>query len=353
MIIQTKTVFPAEWSPQEAILLCWPHKSMDWHALLNKVEPVFEQIVDYICRHQKLILIAHDEIHQTAIKLKLTKNNINTTSIKWLLHTNNDTWCRDYGPISIFKNGKCIALDFSFNGWGKKFKYENDNLTSQKLKRTNLLNGEMETIDFILEGGSIETDGLGTILTTEQCLLSANRNSQLNQKQIEETLSKNLGCNRILWLKHGHLEGDDTDAHIDNLARFCNANTIAYASCNDETDVHYHSLKAMESELKTFVTKDKNKYSLIPLLIPKPIFDNEQRLPASYANFLITNHYVLVPTYNDPQDRINLDKLQKVFNDRKVIGIPSNEIIKQYGSIHCLSMQLPSHTINKEKQLDE
>lgn len=349
MIIHTKTVLPAEWSPQDAILLCWPHKSMDWQALLDKVEPVFEQIAEHICHQQNLILIAHDEIHQTAIRQRLAKKNINLTSIKWLLHTNNDTWCRDYGPITIIKNGQCTALDFGFNGWGEKYDHYYDNLTNQKLNKEKLLNCEMETIDFILEGGSIESDGLGTILTTKQCLLSPKRNAKHNQQQIEDTLRKHLGCERILWLSHGHLEGDDTDSHIDNLARFCNSHTIAYASCDDETDAHFQSLKAMETELKAFVTKDDKKYSLIPLPIPKPVFDEGQRLPASYANFLITNQYVLMPTYNDPQDRLNIEKLQSVFPDREVIGIPSTDIIKQNGSIHCLSMQLPSPVIKKEK----
>jgi len=349
MIIQTKTVLPAEWSPQDAILLCWPHKSMDWHALLDKVEPVFDQIVEHICRQQTLILIAHDEIHQTAINKRLTNKNINTTSIKWLLHANNDTWCRDYGPITTIKDGQCTALDFSFNGWGEKFDHYDDNLTNQKLDDQKLLGCPLKTIDYILEGGSIESDGLGSILTTKQCLLSPKRNSQLSQEQIEDTLSKHLGCDRILWLTQGHLEGDDTDSHIDNLARFCNTDTIAYSSCDDETDIHYQSLKAMETELKAFVTRDNKKYSLIPLSIPKAIFHNGQRLPASYANFLITNQYVLMPTYNDPQDRVNIEKLQLVFSNREVIGIPSNEIIKQYGSIHCLSMQLPANTIRTEK----
>lgn len=349
MIIQTKTVLPAEWSPQDAILLCWPHKSMDWHSLLDKVEPVFEQIADNICRHQALILIAHDKNHQTAINQRLIQKKIKTTNIKWLLHPNNDTWCRDYGPITVFQKDRCTALNFTFNGWGEKFDHYHDNITNQKLQLESLLNCDMETIDLVLEGGSIESDGLGTLLTTRQCLLSPKRNTQLSQQQIETKLTEHLGCDRVLWLTQGYLEGDDTDSHIDNLARFCNPTTIAYASCDDKTDTHYDSLKAMESELKAFVTKDNDKYSLIPLAIPKPIFDDGQRLPASYANFLITNQHVLVPTFDDPQDTINIEKLQSVFSDREVIAISSKELIKQSGSIHCLSMQLPAQTLNTEK----
>jgi len=348
MILQTKTVLPAEWSQQDGILLCWPHKSTDWQALLAEVEPVFDQLVKYICQHQKLILIAHDENHQIAIKKRLSHKNINTSAIQWLIHPNNDTWCRDYGPITVIKNDHTHALDFGFNGWGNKFAHDQDDQTNKKLKQNGLLTCNLESIDLILEGGSIESDGQGTLLTTEHCLLSPMRNPQLDKQQIEALLSEQLGIDHFLWLSHGYLEGDDTDSHVDNLARFCNETTIAYASCHDKTDIHYQALKEMENELKAFRTRDDKAYTLIPLSIPKAIFEKEQRLPASYVNFLITNDYVLMPTFKDEQDLINKEKLQSVFTDRNVIGIPSQDIIRQYGSIHCLSMQLPVNTLNTE-----
>lgn len=349
MILQAKNNFPAEWSPQDAILLCWPYKTMDWEPILQQVEPVFCKIASVISSYQPVIIIAHDHFHQIAIEQRLQLFATNMNNIDWLIHANNDTWCRDFGPITIRRDAEIIALDYQFNGWGNKFESTMDNLTTTQLKTEGILTCQVESIPFVLEGGSIDSDGIGSLLTTEQCLLSSERNPLLNKQQIEDLLKQQLGCERVIWLKSGHLEGDDTDAHIDNLARFCNHQTIAYASCNDPDDSHYHNLKQMETELKALRTTDKQPYQLIALDIPAAIYDDEQRLPASYVNFLITNKQVLMPTFNDANDNINLAKLQSVFTDRDVIGINSEAIIKQSGSIHCLTMQLTKGSINNEK----
>lgn len=344
MNIQTKVTLPAEWSFQDAILLCWPHVNMDWQPILHEVEITYDEIAYQICLYQTLVIIVHDETHQKDIQQRLTLKGADINNIKWLTHTNNDSWCRDFGPITVLNNNSPVALDFEFNGWGQKFAFQFDNATNQQLKKNQILNCNIESIPFVLEGGSIDSDGESTLLTTTQCLLSNKRNPSYNKEDIEQELSTHLGSSRIIWLNNGQLEGDDTDSHIDNLARFCNSNTIAYASC-DESDDHYQSLHAMRLELEQLKTTSGEAYQLIPLNIPQPLYYEGQRLPASYVNFLITNKLVLMPTYNDKQDAINLSKLQSVFTDRKVIGIDCSSIIKQSGSIHCLTMQLPEHTI--------
>jgi len=344
MNIQTKVILPAEWSFQDAILLCWPHISMDWRPILNEVEPEFDQIAFHICQHQCLIIIAQNDQHRTDILKRLDLINAKIDNIIWLIQKNNDSWCRDFAPICIQKGNEVLALNFEFNGWGNKYPSDLDNLTSQQLKQQDILKCKLSTIPFVLEGGSIESDGLGTILTTKECLLSRQRNPSFTQSDIEQLLFDQLGSDRIIWLEHGYLAGDDTDSHIDNLARFCNPTTIAYASCEND-DEHYSALNKMEHELKQLKTKDGKPYQLVPLAIPSPIYDKEERLPASYVNFLITNKLVLVPIFNDKQDAINIAKLQDIFTERTVIGIESRNIIKQSGSVHCLTMQLAEHTL--------
>jgi agmatine deiminase len=194
----------------------------------------------------------------------------------------------------------------------------------------------------VLEGGSIESDGSGTILTTTQCQLSPNRNPHLNQKEIEKKLKKWLGAKRVLWLKNGYLAGDDTDSHIDTLVRFCNETTIAYVACTDESDEHFTALKEMVKELRNFKTDDGNPYNLIALPMPDACFDADgDRLPATYANFLIVNGAVLVPTYDVPQDELALAQIKKAFPTRKVLGIDCKPLILQHGSLHCVTMQFP------------
>ena len=200
----------------------------------------------------------------------------------------------------------------------------------------------MQACEFVLEGGSIDTDGEGTLLTTTACLLTESRNPQLDQQQIEMRLKTELGVTRILWLQHGFLAGDDTDSHIDMLARFCAPDTIAFMQCDDPGDEHFESLAAMAQELRQFRTRDGQPYRLIGLPLPAAIYNSVgQRLPASYANFLIINDAVLVPQYNDRSDEIVLKRLAACFPDRQMIGIPCRALIEQYGSLHCLSMQFP------------
>jgi len=263
----------------------------------------------------------------------------------------NDTWSRDHAAISIFVNDEPCLLDFCFNGWGMKFAANYDNLITRTLYKQGIFSPEVgyqSMLHCVLEGGSIESDGAGTILTTEECLLSENRNEHLAKEELEEYYKMIFGAKRILWLRNGYLAGDDTDSHIDTLARFCNERTIAYVQCTDEADEHFEELKRMEDELKAFKTVDGKPYTLIPLPMADCVMDGDDRLPATYANFLIINGAVLVPFYNSPKDEIARVQLQKAFPDREIIGINCLPLIKQHGSLHCVTMQFPEGFLAKK-----
>jgi N-carbamoylputrescine amidase len=252
----------------------------------------------------------------------------------------NDTWSRDFGGITIKQDDIYTILDFKFNAWGKKFEFSKDDKITKQLKLKGLLKQySHKSVNMVLEGGSIDSNGAGIILTTKKCLLEKNRNPHLNQRAIEKQLIENLGAKKVLWLENGSLEGDDTNSHIDTLARFVNSNTIVYQTCDDKNDVNYASLKAMENELKTLRDLNNEPFNLIPLPSIKPIYNQDKRLPATYANFLIINGAVLVPFYNDKNDDVVLEIFKKLFPSRDIIAIDSTTLIKQHGSLHCVTMQ--------------
>jgi agmatine/peptidylarginine deiminase len=255
----------------------------------------------------------------------------------------NDVWARDHGPITVFRDGAPVHLDFIFNGWGGKFDATLDNQISRQLAAQGALSAPVETLDFVLEGGGIESDGAGTLLTTERCLLADTRNPQFNKAQIEQQLKNWFGLDRVLWLRHGDLIGDDTDGHIDTIARFCDPQTITYQACDDCNDAHFDDLKALERELQALRQRNGEPYKLVPLPLPAAIFDEDgKRLPAGYPNFLILNGAVLVPIYGDAtNDAIALERLRPCFPGRQVIGIDCRALINQYGSLHCVTMQIP------------
>jgi agmatine deiminase len=253
----------------------------------------------------------------------------------------NDTWCRDYGPLSIYDEGSLRLLDFTFDGWGGKFEASLDNGVNSALADLGIWGKTpLQKIDMVLEGGSLESDGKGTILTTTACLCNANRNGGLTKEEVETRLRQHLGANRFLWLDHGYLAGDDTDSHIDTLARFVNEDTIAYVKCDDKDDEHYNALFAMESQLKEFVTVDNKPYNLVALPFTKAIYKDGVRLAATYANFLITNHALIYPTYDDPNDKKVGEIFASIFPDREIIPINALRLIEQGGSLHCSSMQI-------------
>lgn len=331
-----KKQLPPEWAPQQLVQLTWPHEQTDWVDMLDEVNQCFADIARNIVQHEKLLVVCKD-----SKRIKTLLKGTDFSKITFVELPTNDTWARDHGGITVLEDGKKAIYDFAFNGWGKKFEAKLDNQITKALHEKQVFGRDViyrNCLDFVLEGGSIESDGEGTLLTTSTCLLSDNRND-LSKEVIETRLKNYFGLHRVLWLNHGYLAGDDTDSHIDTLARFCDVSTIAYVKCEDETDEHYIELKKMEEELMQFRTVSGNFYRLIPLPMADTVYDDETRLPATYANFLIINDAVLVPTYQSPKDEIALKQLGQAFPDRKIIGINCLPLIKQHGSLHCVTMQ--------------
>ncbi|MFA5689711.1 MAG: agmatine deiminase family protein [Kiritimatiellales bacterium] len=337
-----KRRLPAEWEPQDAVLICWPHEGTDWAPVLERLEPVFIGIAAVITRFEHLIIAAPDK---TAVENKLRAAGINPARVTVCEMASNDTWARDFGPLTIYENGTPVLLDFEFNGWGGKFPAALDNQITGKLHAAGIFGTvPRRNMEIILEGGSIESDGAGTLMTTSACLLNLNRNPTLNKNEIEKKLTAEFGIEKFIWLNHGALAGDDTDAHIDTLARFCPHQTIVYMQCTDSADEHFTGLNAMENELRQLTG-----FHLLPLPWPKAKFDSAgNRMPVTYANFLVINGAVLVPVYNDPEnDAAALNILQTAFPEREIIGIDCSEIILQHGSLHCLTMQIPEGIFNR------
>ena len=336
-----KYYLPAEWEPQKNVQLTWPHAHTDWQPYLQDIVDTEVQLARVIARYQEVLIVtqnvAETKRHFTAEECQ---------RIRFAACPLNDTWARDHGFITLLpKDGKTVSLllDFRFNGWGNKFEASKDNLINRQLAAQNAVKGKyVDYNDFVLEGGSIESDGKGTILTTSLCLLAPNRNQPLTRQEIEQTLLNRLHANRILWIDYGKLVGDDTDGHIDTTVRFAPNDTLLYIGTDDKEDVQYNDFKKMEQQLKTFRTIEGESYRLLKLPIPKPIFYQGDRLPATYANFLVINGAVIVPTYQQGElDKQALKTIKEAFPQRDIIPIDATTVIKQHGSLHCLTMQQP------------
>lgn len=336
---------PAEWEEQDGVLIAWPHPDSDWQPWLRLVEPVFAQIVREITRFETALVAAADG-ERTAALLEAVGARMERVTIVEL--PTNDTWARDFGPVTVERDGRPVLLDFGFNGWGLKFAADRDNLVTRRLRHLGIFGDTpAETVGLVLEGGSIESDGRGTVLTTAECLLNPNRNPHLSRTEIEEALARHLGAERVLWLENGFLAGDDTDSHVDTLARLAPDDTIVYVRCDDATDEHYAALFLMEKELANLCTREGSPYRLIPLPWPRACIDHEgQRLPATYANFLVINGAVLVPVYDDPADEAALEAIGRAFPGREIVGIDCRPLIIQHGSLHCVTMQLPKGVLS-------
>lgn len=343
--VMNKSLLP-EWAPHEMVQLTWPHENTDWAEMLNEVNTCFTNIAKAILKYEPLLIVCRNAVQVEALLSAAGANNL-PFGVRYVELPTNDTWARDHGGITVLENGKKFVYDYGFNGWGKKFEADYDNQITQKLFRLGIFQdgvGYRDCNDFILEGGSIESDGEGTLLTTSTCLLSDHRND-MNQEEIEKRLKADFGLKRVLWLHYGFLEGDDTDSHVDTLARFCNPHTIAYVRCDDPVDPHYEELKLMEEELQKFITSDGLPYHLIPLPMADAVYEDGYRLPATYANFLIVNGAVIMPTYNSEKDQLALQQLQRAFPDREVIGVNCNALIRQHGSLHCVTKEYFSNTL--------
>lgn len=335
-----KTVtYPAEWMPQSGVQLTWPHKKTDWKPVLKDAEDCFTRIATEIAKRELLLVVTSDVVNTQAALATCNRKNIRFVTVP-----SNDTWSRDHGGITVLRDGVPTVLDFCFNGWGQKFAADlDDKITGELFSRQVFAQGvqHKDLSHFVLEGGSIESDGAGTLLTTKECLLSLHRNDPSNQEEITAALKQFFGAHRVLWLENGFLAGDDTDSHIDTLARFCSADAIAYVQCRDEKDIHFDALKKMEDELLQFKTINGRPYKLVPLPMADPVFLNDTQLPATYANFLIINGAVLVPEYGSPKDNIAKQKLAPLFPGREIVGIDCRVLIQQHGSLHCVTMQYP------------
>ena len=345
-------ILPAEWHEQSAVQLTWPHAGTDWQPILEDVTHCYLEMAKAIAAREQLIIVTPEPAHvRMLLKEALTAREL--SGIAFCKAPTNDTWARDHGFITLLAPDGPHLLDFRFNGWGEKFPADLDNQINRRMMEQGIVEGRYEdNLDFVLEGGSIESDGKGTILTTSHCLLAPHRNQPLTKAQIEARLLDMLHAERILWLDYGYLAGDDTDSHIDTLARFCPDDTIAYVQCLDKGDEHFAELQQMEAQLKTFRTKEGRPYRLIPLPMAKAVYEGQgaggkeqegQRLPATYANFLIINGAVLMPTYSDPDTDLKAkERLQEAFPKHDIIGIDCRILITQHGSLHCCTMQFPT-----------
>ena len=309
---------PAEWERQSMVQLTWPHAKTDWAYMLSEITQTYEEMAAAIRKYEELLVVGEPS---------------------------NDTWARDHGFITLVDDeGGARLLDFCFNGWGEKFEADLDNAINRRIYDEGKVKGEyVDCLDFVLEGGSIESDGEGTIFTTSGCLLAPHRNQSMTQDEIEARLKQDLCAERVLWIDYGNLTGDDTDGHIDTLVRIAPNYTLLYIGCDDEADEQYADLKKMEDQLKTFRTLSGESYKLVKLPMPRAIYDEDGlRLPATYANFLVINGALLVPTYNQPDlDAEAMRLIGEAFPGRDVVGIDCRSIIKQHGSLHCCTMQYP------------
>ena len=337
------TYLPAEWTRQSGVQLTWPHEGTDWKPILREVTDCYVHMALEIAERERLVIVTPEpEKVEQLLNERLPKRTLPNVSLHRI--PTDDTWARDHGFITLKTSTGCLLLDFQFNGWGRKFPAEQDNQISRRMMELGIFQGQYEShLDFVLEGGSIECDGRGTILTTSQCLLAPNRNQPLSQFEIEERLKRYLRAERVLWLDHGYLAGDDTDCHIDTLARFCPNDTIVYVQCTDTEDEHYEELHLMEEQLQSFRTMEDTPYRLIPLPMAAPSYDADgQRLPATYANFLIINGAVLMPTYRDAErDDKARQQLQQAFPRFEIVPIDCRVLIEQHGSLHCCTMHFP------------
>ena len=336
---------PAEWEPQSAILLAWPHAGTDWAERLGSVEDTVIALVAAIARFQPVLLCVADDDVEAYARARLSSARIDMARVRFLPVAYDDTWLRDTGPITLRDaSGGFRLLDFRFTGWGGKFGAGQDDLVVERLHEAGtFLDSDRQPIDFALEGGAIDTDGAGTLLTTWQCLHE--RHPDVDRATLSQRLAGWLHQDRVLWLDHGYLEGDDTDAHVDTLARFAAPDAIVFQSCDDPADSHYAELQAMGAEIAALRTRDGQPYRLFPLPWAQPILDEGRRLAASYANFLIVNGAVLMPAYGDPADAAAAEVLARAFPGREIVQVPCRALIWQNGSLHCLTMQLPQGII--------
>lgn len=335
--------FPAEFAKHDATWLSWPHKEASWPGKIDSIYPVYAEFIKLLAEGEKVNINVVDEgMKQKALK-HLQQTTADLNNVEFFMHPTNDAWCRDHGPAFLINPDaaqKKIIVDWGYNAWGGKYPPFDldDNIPTLIARHYDI---PVLYPGIVMEGGSVDFNGKGTVLTTTSCLLNDNRNPQLNQSQIEAYLRNYYGVDNILWLGDG-IVGDDTDGHIDDLTRFVNETTVVTAVEEDKQDENYSVLKDIVKSLNTFRLENGKQLNVVELPMPSAVVHEGMRLPASYANFYIGNKYVIVPTFRDKNDDRALDILQTCFRDRKVVGLDSVDIIWGLGSFHCLSQQEPS-----------
>lgn len=336
-------MLPPEWGPQSAVMLTWPHALGDWGTALPQVESVFIELATHISRRQRLIVSVQDSISREHVHVLLKSADADISNVAVYIVPSNDIWVRDHGPVVVMQDDQTILLDFSFNGWGGKYAADQDNLVTRRLHQQSAFGATpLRSIDRVIEGGAIEVNGLGYLLTTRNCLTLASRNPGLDETSLEGLFRDWFDCHTVHWLGHGYLAGDDTDGHIDTLARFAAPQTILYQGCDDPADEHYQSLLAMRGELANLRQADGSAYELVALPLPAPLYNTQgQRLPAGYTNFLIINDAVLMPCYDDSADAVAAEIMSSYFKNREIIPVDCRALVEQFGSLHCATMQLP------------
>ena len=334
-----------EWGRQDAVIVVWPHANSDWSNDIEDIEVTYIELCKAISNHQRLVIVAYDEIHILHIEKKLNS----LQNLENIIYTNiptNDTWVRDYGPICVDAGTQKIILNFEFDAWGEKYAYDKDNQFNENFKNLLDVNISCLKVDFILEAGNIEINSKGELLSSITCFNRNSLNKRLSWDNFEDQLTKYFGVKKIDWIDIQPLVGDDTDGHIDTLARYCSDDTIVYSSTQNTSNKNYGSLKSLEKQLSALNKHKNNSLNLIPLELPAYRDHENQILPATYTNFLITNKIVLVPVFHADQDRTTLKLIDDIFPNHEIIDIESNTLIRQLGGIHCATMQLPEGTLN-------
>ena len=338
--------FIPEWEPVEYVLLALPNKDTDWDYILPEAIDQYRRLVKAITDEDIKVILLCSDVDEAVGIMKDCRQDL----IRYILTDYNDTWTRDYGMISVVRGERLRALDFGFNAWGLKFAADKDNLVNLRLNEKGIIAplAYRNERDFVLEGGSVESDGQGTVMTTSRCLQSPNRNGGKTKAELNRELLERLGADHVLWLDHGALEGDDTDSHIDTLARLAPDDTIVFTGTRNFDDPQFESLLAMRAQLTLFRTAEGNPYNLVELPLPDPVLDPDgHRLPATYANYLVANGVIFMPTYAQPdKDELAMRSIQIAFPDHKVVGVDCRTLLRQHGSLHCATMQIPAGIIN-------
>ena len=338
---------PAEWEPQSAVQLTWPHDQGDWEQNLQPARDCFTRIATVLSQQQTVLIVAREEAERVTISSDLVRAGANMPACRFAIAPSDDSWARDHSPLTVIDGDGPRLLKFEFNGWGGRYRAERDNQLPAVLQAQGIVGDTpMSSTNIVLEGGAVECDGAGHFLLRSSCIVDDKRNPGLDRAAMAAVFERWLGAQHIHWLDVGDLEGDDTDGHIDTLARFAPSGAILHQSCEDPNDSHHAVLAAMADSLAGLSDSDGLPRELIPLPLPRPIRDSDgRRMPGGYANFLVANQQVLVPVYDDPADEVAVARIEQAFPEHQVRPVDCRALVRQGGSLHCVTMQYPDGVV--------